>query len=80
MNPLVGNQPEQQATPNISEMYQNFKRNPIEFLAKSKLNIPQNVGNNPQDIIQYLMNSGQVSQQQIIQAQNMLPQIQKMFR
>ena len=75
MNPLIKNtqQPTQQQPtqqmPNISEMFQKFKQNPMDYLLKSKLNIPDNIGNNPQNILQYLVNSGQVSQQKLSQAQ-----------
>ena len=43
------------------------KKNPIQFLINSKFNVPNNIGNNPQSIVQYLINSGQVTQQQVEQ-------------
>lgn len=70
MNPLIKNT--QQTTrqmPNIGEMFQKFKQNPMDYLLKSKLSIPDNIGNNPQNILQYLVQSGQVSQQMMNQAQ-----------
>lgn len=44
-----------------------IKRDPAQFLLNSKFNIPNNIGNNPQSIVQYLVNSGQVSSQQVDQ-------------
>lgn len=66
----------------LEQMYSQFRQNPIGFLGR-RYNIPQNL-NNPQDIIQHLLNSGQVSQDQvnramqIMQMRNNLPQ--DMFR
>lgn len=46
-----------------------FRANPMQVLAQ-KFNIPQNV-KDPRDIVQYLLNSGQVSQAQVNQAMQM---------
>jgi hypothetical protein len=47
------------------QMYQQLRSNPMQILAK-RFNLPQNMSmNNPNSIIEYLMNTGQVSQQQI---------------
>lgn len=51
---------------NIFGMMQQLRQNPAALLAQRGFNIPQNVNtSNPNDILQYLMNSGQVSQAQI---------------
>lgn len=42
-----------------------------------RFNIPEDVGNDPQSIIQHLMNTGQVSQEQFNQAMQMKKMIQK---
>ena len=56
---------------NIAGLYSQLKTNPAQALA-SRFNIPQNVNmSNPNDILQYLLNSGQVSQQQINSAMAM---------
>lgn len=56
---------------NILSMYQQFRQNPTQMLMQ-RFNIPGNVNmNNPNDIIQYLLNSGQVSQQQVNQVMSM---------
>lgn len=47
----------------LMNLYQQMNGNPIQFLSQ-KFNIPQNL-NNPNDILQHLLNSGQVSQMQI---------------
>ena len=48
------------------QMYQQFMQNPMSMLNR-KFNIPQNM-QNPQDIIQHLLNSGQITQEQVNQA------------
>lgn len=53
----------------LMNMYQQFSQNPMQMLAR-RFNIPQNV-NNPQDIIQHLLNSGQVTQDQVNRAMQM---------
>lgn len=68
----------------INEMmnaYQRLKSNPREMLA-SRFNIPDNVNvNNPNDILQHLLNTGQVSQDQVNKMMMMRnnPMIQKML-
>ena len=54
---------------NIQEMVNQFKQNPMMMLSQ-KYNIPQNL-NNPNQIIQHLLNTGQVSQSQVNQAMQM---------
>jgi hypothetical protein len=50
---------------NLMQMYQQLRSNTMQILAK-RFNLPQNMSMcNPNSIIEYLMNTGQVSQQQI---------------
>ena len=69
---------------NINEMANDYRRlraNPREMLA-SRFNIPDNVDvNNPNGILQYLLNTGQVSQDQVNDMMMMRndPIIQKML-
>jgi hypothetical protein len=65
---------------NLMQIYQQFKSNPIGFLAQ-RYNIPQGISA-PQDIIQHLLNSGQVSQAQVNRAMQMRndPQFRNMFQ
>ena len=58
--------------PNFMQMLQQLKSNPVQFLAQRKFNLPQDFQGGPQDIIQHLLNTGQVSQQQIANIQNQL--------
>lgn len=66
---------------NIIQAYQQFRSNPMQMLMQ-KYNIPQNIDvNNPNDILQHLLNTGQVSQQQINSLQGMRnnPMIQQLM-
>lgn len=49
-------------------MLNQLRSNPMALLQRAGLNVPPNM-NNPQAIIQHLMNSGQLTQQQMNQAQ-----------
>ncbi len=44
--------------------FQSFMSNPIQFMAQRKINIPQQYLNDPNGAIQYLMNSGRITQDQ----------------
>jgi len=48
-----------------------LQQNPMQFLAQRRLNIPQNIQNDPNAIIQHLMNTGQISQEKYNQASQM---------
>ena len=56
--------------------FKGFMNNPMQFMMQSKLNIPQEYQNDPNGAIQYLMNSGQLSQAQYNEANRMAKQIQ----
>lgn len=73
MNPLFnalgGNQP------NMIQMVNQLKSNPMQFLMQRKFNLPQNIDTrNPQAIINHLVQSGQISQEQMNRAYNMAKQ------
>ena len=53
----------------LTNLYQQFMQNPIQMLSR-KFNIPQNI-NNPNDIVQHLLNTGQITQNQVNNAMNM---------
>ena len=61
---------------NMVRQYQGFLNNPIQFLAQRQMRIPQDVQNNPQAIVQHLLNNGQMTQQQLNGLQQMANQIQ----
>lgn len=54
---------------NIQELVNQFKQNPIQMLSR-KYNIPDNL-NDPNAIIQHLLNTNQVSQQEVNNAMQM---------
>lgn len=45
--------------------FQTFMQNPLQFLASRNLNIPQEFANNPQGAVQYLLNNGKMTQEQL---------------
>lgn len=61
---------------NMMNMLQQLKANPIQFLMQRKFNLPQGIGNDPQSILNHLVSSGQVNQNQI----NVAYQMAQKFR
>lgn len=57
--------------------FMGFSKNPMQYMMSNKLNIPKQYLNNPQSAIQYLMNTGKLSQEQYNWAVNQANQIQK---
>ena len=55
---------------NMMQMLFQLKQNPMALLRRAGLNVPANL-NDPQQMIQHLMNSGQISQQQYENARQM---------
>ena len=76
MNPLVNNSNRNNNIGNIADTikqtYSKIMENPGEFL--SQLGIPQNI-TTPHGAVQYLLQSGKITQTQINQAQNLAKQI-----
>lgn len=64
----------------LMQMYNQFKQNPMAMLSR-RFNIPQNMSN-PQEIVQHLLNSGQVTQAQVNNVMQMRndPQFRNLFR
>lgn len=60
---------------NLMQALMQIKQNPIAVLGQ-RFNIPQNL-NNPNDIIQHLLNTGQVTQEQVNQEYNQVNQMRK---
>lgn len=61
---------------NPFQMIQQLKQNPMGMLSR-RFNIPQNVNlQDPNAIIQHLMNTGQVSQEQYNQANQQVKKMQ----
>lgn len=65
----LGNQKQQ----NPMQMLSQLKQHPAEMLKQAGYNIPDNL-NNPQQIINHLLNSGQVNQGRVNMAQQMARQ------
>lgn len=58
----------------MMNLYQQLRQNPLQMLQK-RFNIPQNLNmSNPNDIIQHLLNTGQITQDQVNQAMSMRKQ------
>lgn len=65
---------------NFLTMLNQFKQNPMAMLSK-RFNIPQNL-NDPNQILQHLLNTNQVSQAQVNRVMQMKddPQFQNLFK
>lgn len=68
-NPMMG-------MGNMMQMMQQLKANPMAFLQK-RFNLPQNIGNDPQAILNHLMQTGQVSQGAVNRAYQQLGQFRR---
>ena len=56
---------------NMMQQFQSFQQNPMQFLLRNKVNIPDEFQNDPKGAIQYLMNQGKMSQGQFNQLSQM---------
>lgn len=63
-NQLYEEQQQQQQNGMFSA-FGNFMKNPMQFLAQRKIQIPQEYANDPQAAVQYLLNSNQLDQKQL---------------
>ena len=65
-NPMMG------GGHNIMQMVQQLKANPMQFIMQRHMNLPQSVNvNDPNAILNYLVQSGQIDQNRINQAYQM---------
>lgn len=48
-----------------------LRSNPVQMLSKAGYSVPENIGNNPQAIVQHLLNTNQITQQRLNQSQIM---------
>lgn len=55
----------------MMSQFAQFKKDPVQFLISRKINIPQEYLNNPKGAVEYLMNSGQMTQDQLSQIEAM---------
>ena len=58
------------------QMLMQIKNNPMAFLQRAGMRVPSNM-NDPNAIIQHLLNSGQISQQKYDQARQMAQQFMR---
>lgn len=63
--------PQQRQAPNPMQMMQELRANPASFLKKAGLDIPEGMSD-PQQMVNHLMQSGQVSQSRYQQAVQMM--------
>lgn len=67
---------EEQMNQGTRGMFSNFMRNPLQFIAQKRgINIPNEYANNPQAAVQYLLNSGQMTPEQLQQLKNKATQM-----
>lgn len=62
---------------NIFGMLQQFKQNPMQFLLQRRFNVPQNMMTDPSAIMQHLLQTGQISQQQVNAAYQQMGQFRR---
>lgn len=62
---------------NPMAMLQQLKANPLQFLMQRRFNIPQGMGSDPSAILNHLMQTGQISQQQVNSAYQMARQFRR---
>lgn len=55
----------------MMSQFAQFKKDPVQFLISRKINIPQEYLNNPKGAVEYLMNSGQMTPDQLSQIEAM---------
>jgi len=67
----LGNAPQTQGNP--MQMLSQLKSNPASVLKQAGYNVPANI-NSPQEIINHLLNSGQINNQRLNMAQQMARQ------
>ncbi len=57
--------------------FANFQKNPAQYIMSKGLNIPQDMMNDPQKAVQYLISSGQGTNEQLNQFKTMLSMFHK---
>ena len=64
---------------NMMQMFNQFRQNPMGAMMQMGYNVPPHLQNNPQGMVNYLRNSGQMSEQQFQQFSQMTQQFQNNF-
>mgnify|MGYP007013875738 CR=1 FL=1 len=60
-NPLF----QEQMNSGFMSQFKTFTQNPMQFLMERKINVPRQFANDPHGAVQYMLNSGQMSQEQL---------------
>ena len=62
----------------LLQILQQFKSNPMQFLMQRRFNLPQGMSmNDPNEILNHLIQTGQISQQQINSAYQAMQRFQR---
>lgn len=61
---------------NLIRKFNQFRENPLGALMSTGVNIPSNIGNNPEAMVNYLRNSGQMNDNQFSELKQMAEQFQ----
>jgi len=62
-------------TNDLMQIVQQIKANPMQFLIQRRLNIPQNISNDPTAILNHLLQTGQTNQDAVNRAYQMAQQM-----
>lgn len=62
---------------NPMQMLQALKSNPVQFLMQRKFNVPANMTSDPNAIIQHLLSTNQISQEQVNRAYQQMGQFKR---
>ena len=55
---------QRQPQPNVMQDFNLFRQNPMQYLLSKNINIPQDLQQDPKGAVQYLLNNGQMTQEQ----------------
>ena len=61
----------------MMHLLQNIKSNPVQFLLQRRMNIPANIANDPNAILNHLLQTGQISQDQVNRAYQQMGQLKR---
>lgn len=64
---------------NVLQKFNQFRQNPVGALMQTGFNVPPHLQNNPQGTVNYLRNSGQMTDEQFQQISEMAQQFQNTF-
>lgn len=62
---------------NPMQFLQQLKQNPVQFLLQRRMNIPANIANDPNAILNHLLQTGQVSQEAVNRAYQQMGQFKR---